>query len=87
MTPRDPHFIAADKAEAAITAIITARAFQGCDPVRQDALLIQAEEALYAALDLISQARPTIGSRFFAMAADITGSTPPASQTQLERAA
>lgn len=70
-TPRDPHFAAADKAEAAITGIITARAFRDADPARQNALLNDAEAALYEVLDLISQARPTVRRRFFPVAADI----------------
>lgn len=71
MTRRDNLFAASDKAQAAVTGIVTARAFEGRDPARQQALLIEAEAALYEAIDLIWQSGETARERFVRVAGEI----------------
>ena len=72
MTRSDNLLLAADKAQAAITGLITARAFDGRDMGKQQALIIDAEAALYAAIDLIWEAKEPARDRFFRLAAEIT---------------
>lgn len=72
MTRSDNLLAAADKAQAAITGLITARAFDGRDPARQQALIIEAEAALYAAIDLIWQSKESARERFVRVAGEIT---------------
>lgn len=72
MTRRDSLLSASDKAQCAVTAIITARAFERHNPARQQALLIEAEAALYAAIDLIWQSSDTSSDRSLRIAGEIT---------------
>lgn len=83
MSPRrDTLWRASELARAASDNLILARAMDGVSPGRRQALQIEAETALYEAIDLIWQSGETPRERFARVAGEIAGAP-----HQLERAA
>jgi hypothetical protein len=82
MTRRSNLWRASELARAASDGLILARAFDGVSPSRRDATLIEAEAALYAALELIWEAKEPARDRFLRIAGEVA-----AAPHQLERAA
>lgn len=84
MNRRDNLWRASELARAASDGLILARAFDGVSPQRQQAALIEAEAALYAAIDLIWQSGETARERFVRVAGEIAAAP---YETQAERQA
>jgi len=84
VTRRDSLWRASEQARAASDNLILARALDGASPARRQAVLMEADAALYEALDLIWQASDTPRERFARVAGEIAAAP---HETQPERQA
>lgn len=90
MDRRDNLWRASEMACAASDNLILARALDGASPARRQATLIEAEAALYEAIDLIWQSGETPRDRFTRVAGEIANTNPRLAREaddQLEQAA